>query len=61
MKIITLYYEFDNQEFEYEVYATMDKDGLYEEYYDEAYEAYLEAKEIRKDIYDYHGVSRGDF
>ena len=54
---ITLVYEFDNREFEYEV----DKDDLYTEYYDKAYEAYLEAKEMAKDIYAYHGVSRKDF
>ena len=41
---ITLVYEFDNREFEYEVDNTMDKDDLYTEHYDEAYEAYLEAK-----------------
>ena len=58
---ITLVYEFDNREFEYEVDNTMDKDDLYEEYYDEAYEAYLEAKEMSEDIYAYHGVSRSDF
>ena len=58
---ITLVYEFDNREFEYEVDNTMDKDDLYTEHYDEAYEAYMEAKEMAKDIYAYHGVSRGDF
>ena len=54
---ITLVYEFDNKEFEYEI----DKDDLYAEHYDKAYEAYLEAKEMEKDIYAYHGVSRKDF
>ena len=54
---IKLVYEFDDTEFEYEV----DKDDLHEAYYDEAYEAYLEAKEMAKDIYAYHGVSRSDF
>jgi len=58
---ITLVYEFDNTEFEYEVDNTMDKDDLYTEYYDEAYEAYLEAKEMAKDIYAYYGLSRRDF
>ena len=58
---ITLVYEFDNTEFEYEVDATMDKEDLYEEYHDEAYKAYTEAKEKEKDIYAYHGVSRWDF
>lgn len=60
---ITLVYEFDNREFEFEVETTIesDKDDLYEEYYDEAYEAYLDAKEMAKDIYAYYGVSRGDF
>ena len=58
---ITLIYEFDDIDFEYEVDSTMDKDDLYEAYYDEAYEAYLDAKEMSKDIYAYYGVSRGDF
>jgi len=58
---ITLVYEFDNTEFEYEVDNTMDKDDLYTEYYDAAYGAYLDAKEREKDIYAYYGVSRWDF
>lgn len=58
---ITLIYEFDDIDFEFEVDSTMDKDDLYEEYYDEAYEVYLDAKEMSKDIYAYYGVSRGDF
>jgi len=58
---ITLVYEFDNTEFEYEVDNTMDKDDLYTEHYDEAYEVYLEAKEMAKDIYAYYGLSRWDF
>lgn len=60
---ITLVYEFDNQEFEYEVEATIEDDrtDLFIDNYDKAYQEYLESKEMRKDIYAYHGVSRGDF
>lgn len=58
---IKLIYEFHDTEFEYEVDVTMDLVDPYGYYYDEAYEAYLEAKEMEKDIYAYHGVSRWDF
>ena len=58
---IKLVYEFDDTEFEYEVEGTLEYDELYEAYYDEAYEAYIDALEMSKDIYTYHGVSRGDF
>lgn len=58
---IKLVYEFDDTEFEYEVEGTMEYDDLYTDHYDEAYEAYLDAKEREKDIYAYHGVSRRDF